>query len=154
MADMNFFQDFVTNPTIIAIFFAWLFAQVIKTLLYFVRHRSFDLERLYGAGGMPSSHSSMVMALTTSIAKYEGAASPAFAISLCFSLIVVYDAMGVRRQAGEHAKMLNLITSFFRNQPGNDESKEKFNELKELLGHTPLEVISGILLGLVIGLLV
>ena len=72
---MNFFQDFISNRTIIAIFFAWLFAQVIKTLLYFVRNRSFDLERLYGAGGMPSSHSSMVMALTASVAKYCGAAS-------------------------------------------------------------------------------
>ncbi len=151
---MNFFQDFISNRTIIAIFFAWLFAQVIKTLLYFVRNRSFDLERLYGAGGMPSSHSSMVMALTASVAKYCGAASAEFAIALCFAMIVIYDAMGVRRQAGEHAKMLNLITSLFQTQLGNEESKVKFNELKELLGHTPLEVLSGTILGIAIGVLV
>ncbi|MDD6174469.1 MAG: divergent PAP2 family protein [Firmicutes bacterium] len=151
---MNFFQDLISNRTVIAVFVAWLAAQVIKTLLYFVRNRSFDLERLYGAGGMPSSHSSMVMALTASIAKYCGAGSPQFAIALCFALIVIYDAMGVRRQAGEHAKMLNLITSLFQMQPGNEEIKAKFNELKELLGHTPLEVASGTALGILIGVLV
>lgn len=151
---MNFFQDFFANKTIIAIFFAWLSAQVIKTLLYVVRNRSFDLERLYGAGGMPSSHSSMVMALTASVAKYCGAASTEFAIALCFALIVIYDAMGVRRQAGEHARMLNLISSLFQLQPGNEEIKAKFNELKELLGHTPLEVLSGTVLGIAIGALV
>ena len=151
---MNFFQELVANKTIIAIFFAWFAAQAIKTLLYFVRHRSFDLERLYGAGGMPSSHSSMVMALTASVAKYCGAASTEFAVSLCFALIVIYDAMGVRRQAGEHAKMLNLITSLFQLQPGNEEIKAKFNELKELLGHTPLEGASGVLLGILLGVLV
>ena len=151
---MFFFQDFFSNRTIIAIFFAWLFAQGIKTILYFVRNRSFDLERLYGAGGMPSSHSSMVMALTASVAKYCGAGSTEFAIALCFALIVIYDAMGVRRQAGEHAKMLNLITSMFQMQPGNEETKAKFNELKELLGHTPLEVLSGTVLGIIIGVVV
>ena len=151
---MSYFEDLFTNRTIIAIFFAWLSAQLIKTLLYFVRNRSFDLERLYGAGGMPSSHSSMVMALTASVAKYCGTGSTEFAISLCFSLVVIYDAMGVRRQAGEHAKMLNLITSLFQMQPGNEEIKAKFNELKELLGHTPLEVLSGTILGVAIGVLV
>lgn len=151
---MSFFEDLFNNRTIIAIFLAWLSAQVIKTLLYCVRNRSFDLERLYGAGGMPSSHSAMVMSLTASVAKYCGAGSTEFAISLCFAMIVIYDAMGVRRQAGEHAKMLNLIASFFQTQPGNEEIKTKFNELKELLGHTPLEVLSGTVLGIAIGALV
>ena len=97
-----------------------------------------------GTGGMPSSHSSFTMALSFSIAKYHGFDSPMFAIAMIFSFVTMYDAQGIRRAAGRHAEILNDLVL--------DHKMPNVGELKELLGHTPLEVAAGALLGIIIGL--
>ena len=103
---------------------------------------------------MPSAHSAMVTALTITVGEISGVSSVEFAISVVFTLVVIYDAMGVRRQAGEHAKMLNRVAYTLEQENQNNESPilMKFDELKELLGHTPLEVLGGIVLGILVSM--
>lgn len=128
---------------------AWLAAQVIKVLLTLVLQKRFDVHRLVGAGGMPSSHSAFVCAITTAIGFHNGATSSIFALSVCFTLIVMYDAAGVRRAAGRQAAVLNrIVEDMFKSGQGWDEEK-----LKELIGHTPVQVAAGALLGVLIGVL-
>ena len=123
---------------------ASLLAQLIKVLLnLFIFHR-FIAERMWGAGGMPSSHSSFTMALSFSIGKYHGFDSPLFAIALIFSFVTMYDAQGIRRAAGKQAEILNMLIL--------EHKIPDVDKLKELLGHTPLEVAAGALLGILIGL--
>lgn len=124
---------------------AWFIAQLLKVVLTLVFSKKLDIRRFIGAGGMPSSHSALVVSLATSIGRFEGYDSPIFALALTFSLIVMYDAAGVRRAAGKQAAVLNEILEQI--QTSRSISEEK---LKELLGHTPVEVIAGALLGLVI----
>lgn len=124
---------------------AWLAAQAIKVVLTYSETKRLDVTRLIGSGGMPSSHTSFVMALSTAIGKRYGWDSGVFAISLCFAFVVMYDAAGVRRAAGYQAKILNIMIEDFAH------SKRLRNErLKELLGHTPKQVLAGALLGIVI----
>jgi len=128
----------------------WLIAQVLKLLINLLVNRTLDLKLLMSSGGMPSSHSSTVCALTTAIALNEGVGSVAFAVSAVFSFIVMYDAMNVRRSAGEQAKVLNqLILDLL------DESKISVEPtLREILGHTPFQVIVGAIIGVVLPLIV
>lgn len=163
---MTSFWQFITCNYIINIaFVSWMSAQVIKTLLTLIQYRELRLERLFGAGGMPSAHSALVCSVTMGIAKLEGVDSPLFALTLCFAAVVMYDAMGVRRAAGEQAKVLNKMIFSFKDINKifdflNEEIEEEFDqntdniirqkELKEFLGHTPLEVLGGALLGLVV----
>ncbi len=137
------------NPILCAGLFGWASAQILKFILNFFQHSSFNPERLYGAGGMPSSHSSLVCAATFACGRWEGFGSSAFAIMVVFGVIVMYDAAGVRRAAGLHAKELNLIRTHLFSKENDTESKKK--ELKEFLGHTPLQVVCGALLGILIG---
>ena len=132
---------------------ASLLAQLIKVLLnLFIFHR-FIAERMWGAGGMPSSHTAFVVAMATSVGKVCSVYSPEFAIALCITLVVMYDAAGVRRAAGEQAKVLNYMMDHWKNF--STTSPEMFeNDLKELLGHTPLQVLMGAILGLGVGLIV
>lgn len=154
-----------SNYIINIAFISWVTAQLIKTLLTYVKFKEFRAERLFGAGGMPSSHSALVCAITTGIAKLEGFSSPLFALTICFAGVVMYDAMGVRRAAGEQAKVLNKMIFSFKDINKifdflNEEIEEEFDEttdkimeqkeLKEFLGHTPLEVLGGALLGILI----
>lgn len=147
---------------------AWFSAQLIKTILYCLEHRTLNLERMVGAGGMPSAHSALVCSITLAMAKKTGFSSPEFALALAFAGIVMYDAMGVRRAAGEQAKVLNrmmfdlrwntegLFGAFAPNKTENEASREQEpeeKELKEFLGHTPLEVLGGALLGILIAML-
>ena len=127
---------------------AWTIAQLIKVLTRSIRKRRLDLRALAEMGGMPSSHSAMVIALTTTIARINGASSAAFAIALIFSLVVMYDAAGVRRAAGRQATVLNRLVDDLVAQRGLQEER-----LRELLGHTPIEVFVGAALGIVVGLL-
>jgi len=126
--------------------FAWFLAQLLKVINVLVSSKKIDFTRFIGSGGMPSSHSAFIVSLTTVVAKIKGIDSVEFGISLAVSLIVMYDAAGVRRAAGKQAKVLNqLIYSH------ND--KVQFDEkLKELLGHSPFEVFMGALLGILIGI--
>lgn len=143
------FSNYVLNVAIIS----WFSAQFIKTLLFYFKTKKFETERFFGAGGMPSAHSSSVCSMTIAIAKSVGFSSPLFALSFLFAGIVMYDAMGVRRAAGQHAKVINMIVKKEKSDIRSYTPKNK-NQLKEFLGHTPLEVLGGALLGIIIALIV
>jgi acid phosphatase family membrane protein YuiD len=127
---------------------AWAVAQVAKVVIASVRARRLNLRVLADPGGMPSSHSAICMGLTATVGKHLGWATAEFAIALIFSLVVMYDAAGVRRAAGRQAAVLNRLVEDLVHMRGVQET-----ELRELLGHTPLEVLVGAVLGIAIGLL-
>jgi uncharacterized protein len=122
-----------------------LIAQTLKIFFYYLRHKKLNFRVFVQSSGMPSSHTAMVMGLSTSVGITEGWDSVAFAIAIVFSMIVMYDAAGVRRAAGKQATILNVMMEDFF-------TKKKIEEyrLKELLGHTPVEVVFGALLGMVV----
>ena len=126
---------------------AWFVAQVLKFLINLVIHKRLDIELLLSSGGMPSSHSSFVCAAATAIGCLEGFGSSLFALSVVLALVVMYDACNVRRAAGEQARILNYIVEHWEEISPAMVGKE----LKELLGHTPMQVLMGALLGIVIG---
>lgn len=142
------FSNYVLNVAILC----WFSAQVFKTLLYLVKTKKFSLERMVGAGGMPSAHSASVCGLTIAIAKSVGFSSPLFAIAFLLSAIVMYDAMGVRRAAGDQAKVINMIIRKNKSDIRSYTPKHK-NQLKEFLGHTPTEVLGGAILGILIAMI-
>lgn len=168
-------QALFFNYALAASLLSWLAAQILKTLLYFFRTGKLRLERMFGAGGMPSAHSAMVCSLVISIARVSGVGSPEFAIAVLFAIIVMYGATGVRRAAGEQAKRLNRLIADLRVRHMLDEEDPKLaperlpedqddffegtddpnddKELKEYLGHTPMEVLGGALLGIIIAML-
>ena len=127
---------------------AWGIAQVTKVTLTSVRQRRLNLRVLAETGGMPSSHSAIVMGLTAAVGKYSGVASADFAIALIFSFVVMYDAAGLRRAAGRQAEVLNRLVEDLVHMRGVQEQR-----LRELLGHTPFEVLVGAILGIVVGLI-
>lgn len=128
--------------------FAWLTAQILKVVVNFVVCHTFDFRLLTGSGGMPSSHSAFVCAAAASTGSVSGWDTPLFALAVAFAIVVMYDACNVRRAAGEQAKILNRILEHW-----DELSPERMGkELKELLGHTPLQVLMGALLGIAIGL--
>jgi len=123
------------------------FSQIIKFTLESIKHKRLCIERLFnGSGGMPSTHSSFVSSLTTSIYLEFGLSSVYFAISLIFSLVIIYDSMGVRYEAGKQAEVLNDIVEKMN-------FNKKMEELKEKVGHKPIEVLCGVLLGISIALI-
>ena len=126
---------------------AWTIAQITKVVLVSVRQRRLNLRVLAETGGMPSSHSAIVMGLTTAVGRINGLASDAFAIALIFSFVVMYDAAGVRRAAGRQAAILNRLVEDLVHMRGIQEDR-----LRELLGHTPIEVLVGAVLGIAVGL--
>lgn len=133
------------NKILIISLTAWAIAQVLKALISYFVLKEFNIERLLGAGGMPSSHSALVVSLVTAIGFTEGFESTYFAISTAFAGIVMYDATGVRQAAGKHAMVINRLVKQLRYQHKIDDII-----LKELLGHTPVEVIAGALLGFIV----
>ena len=142
---MDLFINFPFWASLAAIFFA----QFIKVPIHFIATKKLDWSLLTSTGGMPSSHSAAVTALTTGVALESGLHSPIFAISAIFAIITMFDASGVRRQAGEQAIVLNQLVADFnklvedvKSWPKKEEH-EKRNELKELLGHKPIEVFFG-----------
>ena len=143
---LKLFDNFILFSALIA----WLAAQVLKTLIYSIKYKTFNFERLVGSGGMPSSHTSTVIALATSVAMAEGMDSPLFAVAVIFACVVMYDATGVRRAAGEQAKVLNKLI-FEHHDKNNPIQADKV--LKEFLGHTPLEVFGGAIIGVLVPVL-
>jgi uncharacterized protein len=127
---------------------AWAIAQAAKVILTSVRQRRLNLRVLAETGGMPSSHAAIVMGMTTAVGKYAGVSSAPFAIALIFSFVVMYDAAGLRRAAGRQAAILNRLVEDLVHMRGMQEQK-----LRELLGHTPVEVVVGALLGIGVGLI-
>jgi len=143
---VQYIDAIVNNRTVTVPMFAWFLAQLLKVINVLVSSKKIDFTRFIGSGGMPSSHSAFIVSLTTVVAKIKGLDSAEFGISLAVSLIVMYDAAGVRRAAGKQAKVLNQLI-----HTHND--KVQFDEkLKELLGHSPFEVFMGALLGILIGI--
>jgi acid phosphatase family membrane protein YuiD len=127
---------------------AWAIAQAAKVILTSWRQRRLNLRVLAETGGMPSSHAAIVMGMTTAVGKYAGVSSAPFAIALIFSFVVMYDAAGLRRAAGRQAAILNRLVEDLVHMRGMQEQK-----LRELLGHTPVEVVVGALLGIGVGLI-
>lgn len=142
---------FFNNYLLMVPIFSWAAAQLIKTAIAFAANGKFDGERLFGAGGWPSSHSSLVCSLFVGAARKFGLDSPIFAIAFVLAAIVMYDAMGVRRETGEQAKVLNQILEDLQEEGQGFEYKKK---LKEMVGHTPFQVFCGALLGILIAILV
>ena len=148
---MNFWNEILGNQVLVCSVVGWTVAQVLKTIIDFVLNRSFNPERLFGSGGMPSSHSATVCALTTASAMKYGAGSFEFAVCFVLAMIVMYDAMNVRMETGKQSQLLNRI--FFENILELD-SVVLQEKLKEYVGHTPLQVIVGAILGITIAVVV
>lgn len=128
-------------------FVLWFGIQTFKVLYEYVKEGKWNLKRFMGAGGMPSSHSAVVVSLATLIAKYIGFDSPVFALSALFAFITMYDAAGVRRAVGEQAHILNKVVKEYKEMTPSEYLQEK-------TGHTPVQVAAGALIGLVTGLIV
>lgn len=139
-------MSLLRNPYFVVPMVAWAIAQLSKVIVDSVIEHRLSIRRLATAGGMPSSHSALVVCLTTVIGRLQGIGGALFALSLIFSAVVMYDATGVRRAAGQQAMILNrLLDDVFTRQGIRQE------RLRELIGHTPIEVIAGAILGIVIG---
>lgn len=143
---MNFL-DIFQNKVFIACMLGWFTAQAFKIPTEYLRSRRWLWTMFFAPGGMPSSHSAMMVAGTLAVGLYHGFDNPLFGIAVAITMIVTYDAAGVRRQAGMHAERINLLFEELLKGHMWDE-----NELKEVIGHTPLEVVGGILLGLLVGI--
>ncbi len=146
---MNEFFITFKDSVILTALIAWFIAQFIKVIFVCVKHKKIDFRRFIGSGGMPSSHSSTVTALCVAVGLTDGFQSSVFAVSFILALVVMYDAAGVRRAAGQQAKILNKIVEDW----GKTNYRDTEKKLKELLGHTPVEVFAGALLGIAIALL-
>lgn len=142
---MNIVNAILYNRSITVPVFAWFLAQLLKVINVLLTSKRIDFTRFIGSGGMPSSHSAFIVSLATVVGKIEGIDSAEFGIAIAVSLIVMYDAAGVRRAAGKQAKVLNQLLHSHNDKLNFDE------KLKELLGHSPFEVFMGALLGILIG---
>lgn len=138
-------QAILENRVLLTALTAWFLAQLLKLPIDYLLNRKWNWAVAVSAGGMPSSHSALIVSSAHAIGLYYGFDTPAFALAVAIAMIVVYDAAGVRRQAGIQAERINfLIGEFFKGHPISQ------RQLREVLGHTPLEVLGGILLGLVV----
>lgn len=145
---MVFLDSLIKNPVFVAAVMGWFVAQVLKTMIHFLIHKELIWERMVGSGGMPSSHSATVCALATATGIRYGSGGFEFAIAVIVAIIVMHDAMGVRRETGIQAQVLNEMIALFR-EMGTKMSVE--DKLKEFVGHTPLQVWMGALLGILTG---
>lgn len=137
--------DIFSNRVLIAGITAWTIAQVIKVPLDFLTARRWDWSLLLRSGGMPSSHSALVTAVAHAIGLFVGFDTAVYALAVAIAIIVIYDATGIRRQAGKHAEVINtMIRDLAHGHPLREE------QLREVLGHTPLEALGGLLLGLLV----
>lgn len=141
-------MDFWKEGVLVTSILSWFTAQVLKVIFTLIEKKRFDFRRFVGSGGMPSSHSAFVTSLATAVGLQNGFSSTEFAISTVFALVVMYDAAGVRRAAGQQARILNKLVEQWEKSDFSDTDKH----LKELLGHTPKEVFAGALLGMAIAL--
>lgn len=146
---LQFFADLWANVPLKCAAFSWCVAQGIKVLISLWLDKKLDWRRCFGMGGMPSSHSAFVFSLMLSIAVKETVASTQFALAFALAAVVIYDAMGVRRETGKQGEVLNQILSqvLVEGKPITEK------QLKELVGHTPLEVIGGVIVGSLVTLI-
>lgn len=143
---MDVLIQIFTNKYIYIPLLTWFFIQLFKVIWDLVETKKFNFKRILGAGGMPSSHSAVVMALATLVGKNVGFDSPVFALAVIFAFVVMYDAAGVRRAAGKQAKLLNKLVE----TPGLT-GVQVTERLVEVLGHTPLQVFVGAIIGIIVG---
>ncbi len=142
------FSGILENHSLLTAMLAWLMAQILKPPVEYLRKGKWNWGYLVSAGGMPSSHSSLMVGATVGIGLHQGFDSALFALAIAMTLIVVYDAAGVRREAGRHAEKINILMNELLNgHPISDKA------LREVLGHTPMEVTGGVFLGLTVGIL-
>lgn len=151
---MQFIHSVLTFNEILTVsLLSWFVAQVLKTIINFVLLGRFQLERMWGDGGMPSAHSATVTAMVIATARSEGIHSAIFAVAAVVAIITMHDAMGVRRETGEQAKVLNqMIDQWIEVSEKNAPFLQNMH-LKEMVGHTPLQVVAGVLVGVAVGLL-
>lgn len=147
---MDYIKGIFTNYVLICAIIGWFAAQAIKCVRYVVKNKRFDFALLMSSGGMPSSHSATVSAVVVATAKLCGTGSPEFALAFILAFIVMYDAAGVRRAAGEQAKVLNRIAE----ELSEGDTRYLDKDLKEFIGHTPFQVIVGALLGIAISVII
>ena len=145
---MNDIMTFIQNKYIYIPFLLWFGIQLFKLIYDLVTTKKFNFKRIMGAGGMPSSHSAVVVGLATLIGKYEGVGTPLFALSFIVAFVVMYDACGVRRAAGKQAALLNKLVE----TPGLT-GLQLSERLVEVLGHTPIQVLVGALIGFIVGII-
>lgn len=143
---MNF-KQILDSPMLWTAIIAWFLAQALKIPIEYILYRRWDWARFFGAGGMPSSHSALVTSAAAAAGLYQGFDSTIFALAVVIAMVVVYDASGVRRQAGIQAQRINvLVAELLKGHPLSQE------QLREVIGHTPLETVGGVLLGLLVAL--
>lgn len=146
--DFTALHQIIGNPVLFIGLFSWALAQFLKVPIQYILNKRINLALWFSSGGMPSSHSALVTSVTLAIGLFYGFDSPIFALAFAVSMIVVYDAAGVRREAGRHAEKINiLLNELFSGQPISEE------HLKEVIGHTPAQVVIGVALGLLVTLL-
>lgn len=138
---MEYFNQFFNNKVLFIAILSWAIAQTIKIVIDAIKTKSLNMDLIFSTGGFPSSHTSFVIALTFGVGYVDGFNSTNFAISFVLASVVMYDAMGIRRAAGDHAKLLNQLVLTIK----PEYTMEK--KLEELLGHTPLQVLGGFVLG-------
>jgi len=146
---MNILTEIVRNKCIYVPFILWFLIQTFKVVSDLVVNKKLNVKRIIGAGGMPSSHSAVVCSLAILVGKAEGFSSPIFGLATVFALVVMYDAAGIRRAAGKQARILNKILD----TPGLT-TGEVQERLIEALGHTPVQVFVGAIVGTVVGFIV
>lgn len=142
---IDFLMGVLNNRAITTPVLAWFLAQSIKFVYYYIKNRKLDFRKLIASGGMPSSHTAFTVSLATILGIHNGFSSDIFALAVIFSLIVMADAAGVRRAAGKQAEVLNKLVN-------STEHIQLDKQLKELLGHTPVEVFAGAALGIIMGI--
>lgn len=145
---MNNLMAFIQNKYIYIPFILWFGIQLFKLLYDLATTKKFNFKRIMGAGGMPSSHSAVVVGITALIGKNEGVDTPIFALALIVAFVVMYDACGVRRAAGKQAELLNKLVE----TPGLT-GVQVSEKLVEVLGHTPVQVFVGALIGFIVGII-
>ncbi|MBN2257707.1 MAG: divergent PAP2 family protein [Anaerolineaceae bacterium] len=149
MPEIPINNNILGNSVLITALVAWTLAQILKLPAGYIRAHQWQWSLIFSAGGMPSSHSALISATTLAIGLFHGFGSPLFALALAIGMIVVYDAAGIRHQAGKHAQKINLmIDALFQGHPVSDTA------LKEVLGHTPLEALMGVVLGSIVAVVV
>lgn len=140
-------EEIFSNKILMVAILSWFLAQLIKLILTLINEKRFDFSKMMSSGGMPSSHSSFTVALAIGVGQVHGYQSGLFAVAAVFSFVVMYDAANVRLEAGKQAALLNKMIDMMQ------DSHLKLEErLKELLGHTPIQVLAGAILGIVVGL--
>ncbi len=146
---MEVLNELLSNRVLVAGISGWAVAQVLKAILYSILNGEFSVERLFGDGGMPSAHSSTVSAMAMMSMLHYGVSSFEFAISTMLAIIVMHDAMGVRLETGKQAKILNELMELLQKKDYVQVFSDE--KLKEFVGHTPIQVVAGCILGLLVG---